>query len=73
MGSEVPPGVTVVVQPAGRRVHAGDQVQVSIRPNPSNLAVIDELAAAHTAGNCSALVALALHDFLPPAAGNLRS
>jgi hypothetical protein len=54
-----------VAQRTGRRQHSEDQVQVSIRPNPANLAVIDSLAARHTAGNRSALIATALDDFLP--------
>ncbi|MEV6300274.1 hypothetical protein AB0M02_12795 [Actinoplanes sp. NPDC051861] len=55
-----------VAQRTGRRQHSEDQVQVSIRPNQANLAVIDDLAARHTAGNRSALIAIALDEFLPP-------
>ena len=58
-----------VVQQSGRRLHDEDQVQVSIRPNPANLAVIDQLAAQHTGGNRSALIALALGAYLPPVPG----
>lgn len=54
-----------LAQRAGRRRHIEDRVQVSIRPHPSNLAVIDELAARHTTGNRSALIATALDEFLP--------
>ena len=54
-----------VAQRTGRRQHSEDQVQVSIRPNPANLAVIDDLATRHTAGNRSALIATALDEFLP--------
>jgi hypothetical protein len=54
-----------VAQRTGRRQHSEDQVQVSIRPNPANLAVIDDLAARHTTGNRSALIATALDEFLP--------
>ena len=58
-----------VAQRSGRRQHREDRVQVSIRPNAPNLAVIDRLAALHTEGNRSALTALALDAFLPaPAA-----
>lgn len=56
------------VQP-GRHVHDEDQVQVSIRPTTHNLDVIDSLAAQHTAGNRSALVAIALDVYLPPYLG----
>lgn len=54
-----------LVQRSGRRRHREDRVQVSIRPHPANLAVIDELAARHTTGNRSALIAAALDEFLP--------
>ncbi|MFC7530641.1 hypothetical protein [Actinoplanes sp. GCM10030250] len=57
-----------VAQRTGRRQHSEDQVQVSIRPNPANLAVIDRLAARHTTGNRSALIAVALDEFLPAVA-----
>jgi hypothetical protein len=53
-----------VAQRSGRRQHREDQVQVSIRPNPENLAVIDGLAGRHTAGNRSALIAAALDAHL---------
>ncbi|MDI6101099.1 hypothetical protein QLQ12_21020 [Actinoplanes sp. NEAU-A12] len=56
-----------LVQRSGRRRHREDQVQVSIRPHPANLAVIDDLAARHTTGNRSALIAAALDEFLPAA------
>jgi hypothetical protein len=62
---EQPADGLFVVQQSGRRLHDEDQVQVSIRPNPANLAVIDQLAAQHTGGNRSALIALALDDYLP--------
>lgn len=62
---EQPADGLFVVQQSGRRFHDEDQVQVSIRPNPANLAVIDQLAAQHTGGNRSALIALALDDYLP--------
>jgi hypothetical protein len=48
-------------------------VQVSIRPHPANLAVIDELAARHTTGNRSALIAAALDEFLPAALKGVTS
>ncbi len=54
-----------LAQRSGRRRHREDRVQVSIRPHPANLAVIDELAARHTTGNRSALIAAALDEFLP--------
>ncbi|WP_157751053.1 hypothetical protein [Actinoplanes derwentensis] len=54
-----------LAQRSGRRLHREDRVQVSIRPHPANLAVIDELAARHTTGNRSALIATALDEFLP--------
>lgn len=54
-----------LTQRSGRRRHREDRVQVSIRPHPANLAVIDELAARHTTGNRSALIAAALDEFLP--------
>jgi hypothetical protein len=54
-----------VTQRSGRRRHTEDRVQVSIRPAPANLAVIDDLAARHTTGNRSALIAAALDEFLP--------
>ena len=54
-----------VVQRSVRRQHREDRVQVSIRPNPENLAVIDGLAGQHTAGNRSALIAAALDAHLP--------
>ncbi|KUL30001.1 hypothetical protein ADL15_25860 [Actinoplanes awajinensis subsp. mycoplanecinus] len=57
-------GIFVAQRPA-RRQHREDQVQVSIRPNPENLAVIDGLACTHTAGNRSALIAAALDAYLP--------
>ncbi|GIF14329.1 hypothetical protein [Actinoplanes teichomyceticus] len=65
-----PPGGTArdglfVAQRSGRRHHGEDRVQVSIRPNPANLAVIDGLAGRHTAGNRSALIAAALDAYLP--------
>lgn len=63
--SERPVDGLFVVQQSGRRLHDEDQVQVSIRPNPANLAVIDQLAEQHTGGNRSALIALALDDYLP--------
>jgi hypothetical protein len=63
--AEQPTDGLFVVQQPSRRVHSEDQVQVSIRPNPANLAVIDHLADRHTAGNRSALITLALHHFLP--------
>ncbi|MBA3488727.1 MAG: hypothetical protein H0T78_04140 [Longispora sp.] len=53
------------VQASGRLVHDEDQVQVSIRPNPHNLAVIDELAKTYTGGNRSAVIAGALNAYLP--------
>jgi hypothetical protein len=56
-----------LAQRTGRRQHREDQVQVSIRPHPANLAVIDQLAALHTVGNRSALIAVALEAFLPTA------
>jgi hypothetical protein len=62
---EQPADGLFVVQQSGRRLHDEDQVQVSIRPNPANLAVIDQLAEQHTGGNRSALIALALDDYLP--------
>lgn len=55
-----------VAQRSARRVHDEDQVQVSIRPNPTNLDVIDQLADRHTSGNRTALIALALDEYLPP-------
>ncbi|HWS32514.1 MAG TPA: hypothetical protein VN408_07200 [Actinoplanes sp.] len=54
-----------LAQRSGRRRHREDRVQVSIRPHPANLAVIDDLAARHTTGNRSALIAAALDEFLP--------
>ncbi|MEU4423525.1 hypothetical protein AB0F81_23095 [Actinoplanes sp. NPDC024001] len=54
-----------VAQRTGRRRHSEDQVQVSIRPHAANLAVIDDLAARHTTGNRSALIATALDEYLP--------
>lgn len=53
------------VQTSGRLVHNEDQVQVSIRPNPHNLTVIDELAKTYTGGNRSALIAATLDAYLP--------
>jgi hypothetical protein len=67
-GDTAPAGETdgiFLVQRSGRRRHREDRVQVSIRPHPANLAVIDDLAARHTTGNRSALIAAALDDFLP--------
>ncbi|WP_433790440.1 hypothetical protein [Actinoplanes sp. CA-252034] len=58
-----------ITQRSGRRRHREDRVQVSIRPHPVNLAVIDELAARHTTGNRSALIAAALDEFLPASKG----
>jgi hypothetical protein len=60
-------------QRSGRRRHREDRVQVSIRPHPANLAVIDELAARHTTGNRSALIAAALDEFLPAALKGVTS
>lgn len=54
-----------LTQRSGRRRHRETRVQVSIRPHPDNLAVIDDLAARHTTGNRSALIAAALDEFLP--------
>jgi hypothetical protein len=54
-----------VVQRSTRQLHDEDQVQVSIRPNPTNLAVIDQLAERHTSGNRTALIAVALDEYLP--------
>ncbi len=54
-----------VVQRSTRQLHEEDQVQVSIRPNPTNLAVIDRLAEQHTSGNRTALIAVALDEYLP--------
>jgi hypothetical protein len=68
VGGDEPDGETdgiFVSQRSGRRRHREDRVQVSIRPHPANLAVIDELAARHTTGNRSALIAAALDVFLP--------
>ncbi|WP_430791433.1 hypothetical protein [Actinoplanes sp. G11-F43] len=57
-----------LAQRSGRRRHRETRVQVSIRPHPANLAVIDELAARHTTGNRSALISTALDEFLPAGA-----
>ena len=70
VGGAESPGETdgiFLSQRSGRRRHREDRVQVSIRPHPANLAVIDELAARHTTGNRSALIAAALDEFLPAA------
>lgn len=49
-----------------RRRHDEPQVQVSLRPSRSDLAVIDRLVREHRAGSRSALVATALDAYLPP-------
>ncbi|MEV6350434.1 hypothetical protein [Actinoplanes sp. NPDC051851] len=64
--AEAPLDGLFVVQRSGRRQHREDRVQVSIRPNRANLAVIDQLARRYGSGNRSALVAAALDAFLPP-------
>lgn len=48
-----------------RSRQAEPQVQVTIRPNPADLAVIDELVARHAAGNRSELVRAVLDRYLP--------
>lgn len=52
-----------------RRRHDEPQVQVSLRPSRSDLAVIDRLVREHRAGSRSALVATALDAYLPPLRG----
>ncbi|MEV4278780.1 hypothetical protein [Actinoplanes xinjiangensis] len=72
VGGTEPDGETdgiFLSQRSGRRRHREDRVQVSIRPHPANLAVIDELAARHTTGNRSALIAAALDEHLPAVKG----
>ncbi|MFI1988573.1 hypothetical protein [Actinoplanes sp. NPDC020271] len=64
-GTPMPEDGLFVAQRPGRRQHLEDQVQVSIRPNQENLAVIDGLAGRHTGGNRSALIAAALDAYLP--------
>ncbi|GAA2883778.1 hypothetical protein Acy02nite_07550 [Actinoplanes cyaneus] len=64
-GTPMPVDGLFVAQRSGRRQHLEDQVQVSIRPNQENLAVIDGLAGRHTDGNRSALIAAALDAYLP--------
>jgi hypothetical protein len=64
-GAAVPEDGLFVAQRSGRRQDREDRVQVSIRPNQENLAVIDGLAGRHTAGNRSALIAAALDAYLP--------